>query len=94
MSCGVGCRCGADPVLLWLWCRRAAVAPIGPLAWEPPCAAGAALKSKKQTINELKSLKSLQVTDLERVWRKGNPSPPVVGMQTGAVTVENGMEVP
>ena len=27
-----------DPVLLWLWCRLAAVAPIEPLAWEPPCA--------------------------------------------------------
>uniref|UniRef100_A0A8C3X9L0 Desmoglein 4 n=1 Tax=Catagonus wagneri TaxID=51154 RepID=A0A8C3X9L0_9CETA len=24
--------------LLWLWCRPAAVALIGPLAWEPPCA--------------------------------------------------------
>ena len=30
--------------LLWLWCRPAAVAPIGPLAWEPPYAMGAALK--------------------------------------------------
>ena len=25
-----------DLVLLWLWCRLAAVAPIGPLSWEPP----------------------------------------------------------
>ena len=24
-----------DPVLLWLWCRPAAAAPVGPLAWEP-----------------------------------------------------------
>ena len=23
-----------DPVLPWLWCRPAAVAPIQPLAWE------------------------------------------------------------
>ena len=30
-----------------LWCRLAAVTPIQPLAWEPPCAAGAALKSNK-----------------------------------------------
>ena len=36
-----------DPALLWLWCRPAAAAPIGPLAWEPPNAAGVALKSKK-----------------------------------------------
>ena len=32
--------------LPWLWCRLAAVAPIGPLAWEPPYAAGVALKDK------------------------------------------------
>ena len=44
MSCGVGCRCGSDPMLLWLWCRPAAVALIRPPAWEPPCAAGADLK--------------------------------------------------
>ena len=25
-----------DPVLLWLWRRPAATAPIQPLAWEPP----------------------------------------------------------
>ena len=48
MSCGVGGRCGLDTVLLWLWCRLAPVAPIGPLAWEPPYAVGAALKKKRQ----------------------------------------------
>ena len=37
-----------DPALLWLWCRPAAAAPIQPLAWEPPCAAGATLTSKKE----------------------------------------------
>ena len=36
-----------DLVLLWLWCRPAAIAPIKPLAWDPPYAAGVALKSKK-----------------------------------------------
>ena len=46
MSCGVGHRCGSDLALLWLWCRQAAVAPIQPLAWEPPYAAGMALKRK------------------------------------------------
>ena len=30
---------------------------------------------------------------LERVWRKGNPCTLWVGMQTGAATVENSMEV-
>ena len=48
MSCGVGCRCSSDPGLLWLRWRPAAVAPMGPLAWEPPYAPGAALKTKQQ----------------------------------------------
>ena len=48
MSCGVGCGCALDPVLLWLWHRLAAVAPIRPLAWEPPYAKGVALKRKKK----------------------------------------------
>ena len=48
VSCGVGCRCGSDPALLWLWGRPAAVAPLGALAWEPPYAAGVALKSKNK----------------------------------------------
>ena len=28
------------------------------------------------------------------MWRKGNPSALLVGMQTGAATVENSMEFP
>ena len=48
MSCDVGCRCSSDPALLGLWHRPAAIAPIRPLAWEPPYATGAALKSKKK----------------------------------------------
>ena len=48
MSYGVGCRHGLDPELLWLWRRPAAVALIGSLAWEPPCAGGKALKLKKK----------------------------------------------
>ena len=48
MSCGVGCRQGLDPALLWLWQRLEAVALIQPLAWESPCAVGAALKSKRK----------------------------------------------
>ena len=46
--CGVGLRGGSDPAWLCLWCRPAAVAPIQPLAWEPTCAEGVALKSKKK----------------------------------------------
>ena len=48
MSCGVGCRHSLDPALLWLWHRPEATAPIGPLAWEPPYAAGAALEMAKR----------------------------------------------
>ena len=36
-----------DLALLWLWCRPAATALIQPLAWEPPCVAGAALKRQR-----------------------------------------------
>ena len=48
MSCGIDRRHGLDPELLWLWCRLTAAALIQPLAWELPCAAGAALKKQKQ----------------------------------------------
>ena len=47
VSCGVGCRHGSDPELLWLWHSSVATAPIGPLAWDLPCAVSAALKLKK-----------------------------------------------
>jgi len=36
-----------DPELLWLWCRLAATAPTGPLAWEPLYDMGVALKRQK-----------------------------------------------
>ena len=58
MSCGVGCRLGSDPQLLWLWRRLAATAPIGPLAWEPPYAAGMALEMAKR-----QKKKSLEATN-------------------------------
>ena len=47
---GVGRRHSSDLTLLWLWCRLAAVTPIRPLAWEPPCAeSGLKSKTNKQT---------------------------------------------
>ena len=48
MGYGVGCRCGLDPTLLWLWCRPAAAVLIQPLAWELSYAAGVAVKRKKR----------------------------------------------
>ena len=54
MSYGVGRRHSSDLALLWLWHRRAAAAPIQPLAWEPPYAVGAALKrQKKKSFGEM-----------------------------------------
>ena len=52
MGCGVGCRRGSDPALLWLWHRPAAMAPIQPLAWEPPYAVGAAQEMAKRQKNK------------------------------------------
>ena len=49
MSCGVGHRHGSGLTWLWLWHRPEVPAPLGPLAWEPPYAAGVALKDKKTT---------------------------------------------
>ena len=49
VSCGIGCRHSSDLALLWLWHRQSAIAPNGPLAWEPPYAVGAALEKTKKT---------------------------------------------
>ena len=48
MSCGVGRGRGSDPVLLCLSRRLVATAPIKPLAWESPYAAGSALEKAKK----------------------------------------------
>ena len=34
------------------------------------------------------------IINRSRIWRKGNPSAMLVGMQTGAATVEDSMEFP
>ena len=51
-----------DPEWQWLWCRRAATAPIWPLAWKPPFAMGATLKRQK-TKNETKQ------KEIDSVWQ-------------------------
>ena len=59
MGCGAGRRRGSDPKLLW--CRPAAIAPIGPLAWEPPYAAGTAQEmAKRQNKTKTKQKKQKQ----------------------------------
>jgi len=59
VSCGVGRRHGSDPALLWLWRRLAATAPIRPLAWEPPYAAGAAQEMAKRQKKKKKKKKEI-----------------------------------
>ena len=61
MSCGVGRRRSSDPELLRLWQRSAAVALIGPLARELPCAVGVALKKKKDGLE----------AEHEKLWNLG-----------------------
>ena len=48
MKCGVDHSCSSDLTWLWLWNRLAATALIQPLTWEPPDAAGVALKRQKK----------------------------------------------
>ena len=42
-----------DRALLWLWCRLAATAPIGPLAWEFPYAVVWPKKEKKKNVKRI-----------------------------------------
>ena len=46
--------------LLWLWCRPAAVAPIGPLAWEAPYATGAVQEKAKKKKKRKKEIHLLE----------------------------------
>ena len=52
MGCSVGLRHSSDPMLLWLWLRLVATAPIRPLVWELPYAVGVALKKEKKKKEE------------------------------------------
>ena len=54
---GVGCTQGLNLVLLWLWHRLAAAAPIVPLDWETPYAMGVALKRQRQKRKTQKNVK-------------------------------------
>ena len=52
MSCGVGCRLGSDPALLWLWYSPTGTTLIWTLAWELPYVKGMALKRPKKKERE------------------------------------------
>ena len=68
MSGGVGHRHGLDLAWLWLWCRPAGVAPIRPLAWEPPYATHAALKRPPKKKKSRKGKKKRK-----RIDSRGDP---------------------
>ena len=74
MSCGVDHSCGSNPVLLWLWCRLAAAAPIKPLVWELPYATSVVLKkkfnkvcAKKENANDVK-VSGNSLSFIPRIW--------------------------
>ena len=66
------------------------------------CSASPVIREMQMKTNEVplhtgqsghqKQINKQQV--LTRMWRKGKPSAMLVGMQTGAATVENSMERP
>ena len=60
-----------DPTLPWLWCRPVATAPVRPLAWEPPYAAGEALEKdqKKKKKKKRSSEPCLEKQCMSRVSR-------------------------
>ena len=66
---GLGIQCCCE-----LWCRLVATAPIRPLAWEPPYAAGAALEMAKRQKKEKKEKKSSRwVVPKPEPGQKGAP---------------------
>ena len=70
----IGRRHGSDLALLWLWYRPVITAPIQPLAWEHPYAAGAALKRCKKKMMTLGRESHIADEDTEiQSLRKANP---------------------
>ena len=57
--------------MLWLWRRPVAIAPIRPLAWEPPHAEGAALEKAKRKKREREREKEKKVTKGVLLWCSG-----------------------
>ena len=69
MSCGVSCRRGSDPTLLWLWHSPVATAPIQPLAWEPPYAVGAAQEIAKKDKKRKNGPTAITETLSKKIYR-------------------------
>ena len=62
-------------MLLWLWCGPAATAPVRPLAWEPPYAAGVAQeiakRPKKKERKKERKTSYVHMSMWERLEREG-----------------------
>ena len=67
MSRGIGCRRCLDPALMWLWCRPAATAPVGPLAWGHPYITDTALKRQKDKKKKKKKKRERENTFAQSV---------------------------
>ena len=67
--------------MLWLWRRPVATAPIRPLAWEPPYAAGAAQEiatattTKDKKTKDKRQKKKKKKFKMKKVKRKIFPTP-------------------
>ena len=68
VSCGVGCRRGSDPELLWLWRRPVAAARLRPIAWEPTYAAGAAQEIATITTTTKRQKTKKKQNKKKKIW--------------------------
>ena len=64
MSCGIGCRQGLDLLLLWLWHRPAATAPIWPSLETSICYWCGPERTKKTKTQKLKNKKTRELSDV------------------------------
>ena len=69
MNCDVGCRHGLDLGIAVTVGRLVATALSQPLAWEPPYAAGVALKRKKEKKKKKERKKKCFCREFSGLWR-------------------------
>ena len=90
MRCGVGCRRGSYPELLWLWHRPVATSLIRPLAWEPPYAAETAQENGKKT----KKTKTKEHTRRHTIFFKANLKHDTSSLLSGASHRSKSLDTP
>ena len=74
MSCGVRHRHRSYLVLLYLWHRTAATAPIRPLAWEHPYATSPAIEKKNYSKQKSRT-RWFHRQFKSNIWRRANTYP-------------------